>query len=137
MVPQKADEKGLIVIIEEANKSKLQDCEPGRSGEVFENDPTGNIIDFESARKALEKNGVRQFSPRGEKFDPNVHQAMFEVPNPSVPAGSVVEVAAPGYMIGERVLRPAMVGVSKGGPKTAPASRAVNDNATADAGKDS
>ena len=87
--------------------------------------------------KALERNGVRQFSPRGEKFDPNVHQAMFEVPNPSVPAGSVVEVVAPGYMIGERVLRPAMVGVSKGGPKTAPASRAVNDNATADAGKDS
>ena len=87
--------------------------------------------------KALEKNGVRQFSPRGEKFDPNVHQAMFEVPNPAVPAGSVVEVVAPGYMIGERVLRPAMVGVSKGGPKTAPASRAVNDNATAGAGKDS
>ena len=70
--------------------------------------------------KALEKNGVRQFTPRGEKFDPNVHQAMFEVPNPSVPAGSVVEVVQPGYMIGERVLRPAMVGVSKGGPKTAP-----------------
>src|ERR1700735_2965600 len=87
--------------------------------------------------KALEKNGVRQFSPRGEKFDPNVHQAMFEVPNPSVPAGSVVAVVAPGYMIGERVLGPAIVGVSKGGPKTAPASRAVNDNATADAGKDS
>jgi molecular chaperone GrpE len=85
--------------------------------------------------KALEKNGVRQFSPRGEKFDPNVHQAMFEVPNPSVLAGSVVEVVAPGYMIGERVLRPAMVGVSKGGPKAAP--RAVNDNASADAAKDS
>jgi molecular chaperone GrpE len=81
--------------------------------------------------KALEKNGVRQFSPRGEKFDPNVHQAMFEVPNPSVPAGSVVEVVQPGYMIGERVLRPAMVGVSKGGPKSAPSSRPVNDNATA------
>lgn len=87
--------------------------------------------------KALEKNGVRQFSPRGEKFDPNVHQAMFEVPNPAVPAGSVVEVMAPGYMIGERILRPAMVGVSKGGPKTAPPSRAVNDNATANAAKDS
>jgi len=78
--------------------------------------------------KALEKNGVRQFSPRGEKFDPNVHQAMFEVPNASVPAGSVVEVVAPGYKIGERVLRPAMVGVSKGGPKTAPAVQSVNDN---------
>ena len=40
--------------------------------------------------KALEKNGVRQFTPRGEKFDPNFHQAMFEVPDASVPAGSVV-----------------------------------------------
>jgi molecular chaperone GrpE len=86
--------------------------------------------------KALEKNGVRQFSPRGEKFDPNLHQAMFEVPNASVPAGSVVEVVQPGYMIGERVLRPAMVGVSKGGPKSAPPSRHVNDNAAASA-KDS
>jgi len=81
--------------------------------------------------KALEKNGVRQFTPRGEKFDPNVHQAMFEVPDASVPAGSVVEVVQPGYMIGERVLRPAMVGVSKGGPKSAPIPRSANDNATA------
>jgi molecular chaperone GrpE len=82
--------------------------------------------------KALEKNGVRQFSPHGEKFDPNVHQAIFEVPNASVPAGSVVEVVAPGYMIGDRVLRPAMVGVSKGGPKTAPVARSVNDNTSTD-----
>lgn len=87
-------------------------------------------------QKVLEKNGIRQFSPGGEKFDPNVHQAMFEVPNPSVPAGSVVEVVQPGYMLGERVLRPAMVGVSKGGPKSPPPSRPVNDNATA-AAKDS
>jgi molecular chaperone GrpE len=79
--------------------------------------------------KALEKNGVRQFTPQGEKFDPNVHQAMFEVPDPSVPAGSIVQVVQPGYMIGERVLRPALVGVSKGGPKVAPASS--NDNARA------
>ena len=75
--------------------------------------------------KALEKNGVRQFTPQGEKFDPNLHQAMFEVPDATVPAGSVVQVVQPGYMIGERVLRPALVGVSKGGPKTAP----TNDNA--------
>src|ERR1700756_1197691 len=67
--------------------------------------------------KALEKNGMRQFSPQGEKFDPNLHQAMYEVPDASVPAGSVVQVVQPGYMIGERVLRPALVGVSKGGPK--------------------
>jgi molecular chaperone GrpE len=89
-------------------------------------------------QKALEKNGVSQFTPRGEKFDPNVHQAMFEVPDAAVPAGSVVEVVQPGYMIGERMLRPALVGVSKGGPKTAPArgQAAVNDNA-AKAAKDS
>ena len=70
--------------------------------------------------KALEKNGVRQFTPLGEKFDPNLHQAMFEVPDATVPAGSVVQVVQPGYMIGDRILRPALVGVSKGGPKTAP-----------------
>ena len=78
--------------------------------------------------KALEKNGVRQFTPHGEKFDPNVHQAMFEVPDPSVPAGSIVQVMQPGYMIGERVLRPALVAVAKGGPKPAPNSASGNDN---------
>jgi molecular chaperone GrpE len=79
--------------------------------------------------KALEKNGVRQFTPQGEKFDPNLHQAIFEIPDASVPAGSVVQVVQPGYMIGERVLRPALVGVSKGGPKTAPTATS-NDNDT-------
>jgi molecular chaperone GrpE len=78
--------------------------------------------------KALEKNGVRQFTPLGEKFDPNLHQAMFEVPDATVPAGSVVQVVQPGYMIGDRILRPALVGVSKGGPKTAPPTPNNNDN---------
>lgn len=65
----------------------------------------------------LSKNGVQQLNPEGEKFDPNFHQAMFEVPNVDIPNGTVVQVAQAGYKIGERVLRPAMVGVSKGGPK--------------------
>ena len=68
----------------------------------------------------LEKNGVVKVSPEGEKFDPNFHQAMFEVPNTEVPNNTVVQVVQVGYKIGERVLRPAMVGVSKGGPKQAP-----------------
>ncbi len=67
--------------------------------------------------KALEKNGVRKIEPLGEKFDPNLHQAMYEVPDPSVPSGSVVQVVQPGYVIGERILRPALVAVAKGGPK--------------------
>jgi molecular chaperone GrpE len=67
--------------------------------------------------KTLERHGVRKLDPQGQKFDPNVHQAMFEVPNPEVPNGTVVQVVQSGYVIGERVLRPALVGVAKGGPK--------------------
>ncbi|RFC63289.1 nucleotide exchange factor GrpE [Fulvimarina endophytica] len=66
---------------------------------------------------SLEKHGVRKLDPEGQRFDPNFHQAMFEVPNPDVPNNTVVQVVQAGYAIGERVLRPAMVGVSKGGPK--------------------
>ncbi|MFB9340785.1 nucleotide exchange factor GrpE [Aminobacter aganoensis] len=70
-----------------------------------------------SMLSALERHGVRKLDPQGEKFDPNFHQAMFEVPNPDVPANTVVQVVQSGYTIGDRVLRPAMVGVAKGGPK--------------------
>ncbi|WP_349436981.1 nucleotide exchange factor GrpE [Pararhizobium sp. A13] len=66
---------------------------------------------------ALERHGVQKLEPVGQKFDPNFHQAMFEVPNTEVPNNTVVQVVQDGYTIGERVLRPAMVGVAKGGPK--------------------
>lgn len=66
----------------------------------------------------LERHGVRKIEAEGQKFDPNFHQAMFEVPNPNVPNNTVVQVVQAGYAIGERVLRPAMVGVAKGGPKS-------------------
>ncbi len=69
--------------------------------------------------KTLEKNGVQRFEPIGEKFDPNVQQAMYEVPDSSVAPGTVVQVIQAGYMIGERILRPALVAVSKNPPKTA------------------
>ncbi|MGA7483760.1 MAG: nucleotide exchange factor GrpE [Bradyrhizobium sp.] len=71
-----------------------------------------------SLLNALEKNGVRKFDPSGEKFNPNFQQAMYEVPDASVPSGTVVQVVQAGYTLGERVLRPALVGVSKGGAKT-------------------
>jgi molecular chaperone GrpE len=74
-----------------------------------------------SLHKTLEKNGVQKFDPLGEKFDPNFHQAMYEVPDSSVPTGTVVQVVQGGYTIGERVLRPALVAVAKGGAKAAPA----------------
>jgi molecular chaperone GrpE len=79
-------------------------------------------------QKALAKNGIRRIDPQGEKFDPNFHQAVFEVPDANVPAGMVAQVIQPGYAIGNRVLRPAMVGVSKGGPRTAPVQEAAPAN---------
>jgi len=75
----------------------------------------------------LEKHGVTRIDPLGQKFDPNRHQAMYEVEDASVPSGSVVQVMQAGYLIGERVLRPALVAVAKGGAKAPPA----NDNPNA------
>jgi molecular chaperone GrpE len=65
----------------------------------------------------LTRHGVKKLEPQGERFDPNLHEALFEVPDESVPAGTVVQVVESGYTIGDRVLRPAKVGVSKAGPK--------------------
>jgi molecular chaperone GrpE len=70
-------------------------------------------------QKALVQHGVRRLDPKGEKFDPNFHQAMFEVPDESVAPGTVAQVIQPGYAIGERILRPALVGIAKGGAKPA------------------
>ena len=68
----------------------------------------------------LLKHGVKKLEPQGERFDPNFHQAMYEIPDPYIPAGTVSEVVQSGWKIGERVLRPALVAVSKGGPKAEP-----------------
>ncbi len=68
----------------------------------------------------LGRHGVKKLDPRGQKFDPNFHQAIFEAPDESVPVGTVSQVVQSGWTIGDRVLRPAMVGISKGGPKAAP-----------------
>ena len=66
----------------------------------------------------LTRFGVKKIEPLGKKFDPNFQEALFEVPDESVPPGTVVQVVEPGFSIGDRVLRPAKVGVARGGPKT-------------------
>ncbi len=65
----------------------------------------------------LARHGIKKLEPEGSRFDPNQHEALFEMPDESVPAGTVVQVVETGYSIGERILRPAKVGVSRGGPK--------------------
>ena len=85
---------------------------------------------------ALERHGVSLIEPLGQRFDPNCHQAMYEVQNPDVPDGTVVDVMQAGYMIGDRCLRPALVAVAKGGAKPAaqaggngaPGPKAANDD---------
>ena len=72
--------------------------------------------DFQSR---LARYGVKKLEPQGQKFDPNMHEALFEIPDPSVPNGTVMQVVESGYSIGDRCLRPAKVGVARGGPKAA------------------
>jgi molecular chaperone GrpE len=71
-------------------------------------------------QRLLAVHGVKPIEAEGQKFDPHKHQAMFEVPDPTRPEGTVVQVVQAGYAIGDRVLRPAMVGVAKGGPAATP-----------------
>lgn len=84
--------------------------------------------------KTMERHGVRKIDPQGEKFDPNLHQAMFEAPDATAPKGMVSKVVQIGYKIGERVLRPALVGVSAGAPKPAEPS-ASESSGTAQSGE--
>ena len=77
--------------------------------------------------QTLTKFGVRQISPKGQKFDPAFHQAMYELETPDSPPGTVTDVIQAGYVIGERVLRPALVAIAK--PPRAPA----NDNPASEA----
>jgi molecular chaperone GrpE len=81
-------------------------------------------------QRLLGKHGITPIDAQGQKFDPHQHQAMFEVPDPSVPEGTVVQVMQSGYAIGDRVLRPAMVGVAKGGPRPGAPRAASEDGET-------
>jgi len=62
---------------------------------------------------SMGRHKVSPVSPMGEKFDPNMHEAMFEAPGTGQPAGTIIEVIETGYMMDERLLRPAKVGIAK------------------------
>jgi molecular chaperone GrpE len=78
---------------------------------------------------AFERHGIKRVDPKGERFDHNFHQAIFEAENTGKPAGTVVEVLQPGYLLHDRLLRPAMVGVAKGEPKPGRDDRGPSDSA--------
>jgi molecular chaperone GrpE len=75
---------------------------------------------------AFAKNKIVKITPKaGDRFDPKLHQAMFEAPVPGTRAGDIIQVMSEGFTIGDRLLRPAQVGVSSGGPAMSPASPSV------------
>ncbi|MCA1907087.1 MAG: nucleotide exchange factor GrpE [Magnetospirillum sp.] len=76
----------------------------------------------------MERYGIKLIQAMGSRFDPNLHQAMMEMEDPTQPEGTVVMVMQQGYQLHERLLRPALVGVSKGGPKSPPGEQ-VDTNA--------
>jgi len=82
------------------------------------NDATKTLYDgveltLRSLTQIFSRNGIERFNPSGEKFDPTMHEAMFEVPDPENESGIIVHLVEPGYRINDRILRPARVGVSK------------------------
>jgi molecular chaperone GrpE len=110
----------------EAIDSELRDSTDTKMNSLVE----GVELTERELMKVLERNGVRKFSPVAEKFDPNLHQAMYEVPDSDAAPGTVAQVIQAGYMLGDRVLRPAMVAVAKGAPKSSAPS--ANDNSALD-----
>ena len=74
---------------------------------------TGLELSWTEIQSTMERHGIKRVDPKGEKFDYNLHQAMFEVPSEEYEPGIVVEVIQHGYVLHDRLLRPAMVGVAK------------------------
>lgn len=93
--------------------------------EALDTDPAlkslldGVVLAERDYRAVLERHGVKMLDPAGEPFNPHQHQAVMEQENPDVPNGTVLQVFQVGYLIDDRCLRPAMVTVSRGGPKAA------------------
>jgi molecular chaperone GrpE len=98
------------------NLRRAIDSMPGEVADDMKAFTEGVEMTERELLNTLERHGISKISPEvGEKFDHKHHQAMFEVPTEDHPTGTVMQVVAPGYIIKERLLRPAMVGVAKGG----------------------
>jgi len=91
--------------------------------EIKDERTRGLVTGVEATERELlsvfERHGLRRIDPDGERFDHNLHQAIFEAERPGKPGGVVIEVLQPGYVLHDRLLRPAMVGVAKQTPKPA------------------
>ncbi len=116
------------------NLSRALETIQGHGADKAQEDITHLVEGVEMTQREMlnifERHGIKKLEPKGERFDPNLHQAMFEIPDPSVPNGTVAQVVQVGYMIADRILRPAMVGIAKGGP-AAPKNKPQEEEAPA------
>jgi molecular chaperone GrpE len=120
--------RDLLDVADNMRRALAAVPEEARQGhELVETLLSGVELTERSLLAAFDKLGVQRIVPeRGEKFDHNRHQAMFEVPTADLPPGHVADVMQTGWVIADRLLRPAMVGVTKAAPKPA-AAEAAND----------
>jgi len=97
------------------NLERALDAVPDSAGESVNALREGVELTLKGFLETCEKFNIRQLNPEGEPFDPQMHQAMSMVPNPDVEPNTVVAVVQKGYLLNDRVIRPAMVMVSKAG----------------------
>jgi len=101
------------------NLSRALDAVPEEVRNDFDNHPVlanlyeGIAMTDDGLNKAFAKNGLVKFGAKGDKFDPNLHQALFEYPDPEGEVGNIGQVTKVGFLLNERVIRPAEVGVIK------------------------
>jgi len=101
------------------NLRRALDAAPPEVDEALKPFIAGIEVTERELQSVFERHQIKPIEALGQRFDANLHQALFEVEDPAKPAGTVVQVVAAGYTIAGRLLRAAMVGVSKGGPKAA------------------
>ena len=110
--------KALLQVADNLGRALLAaPAEARASNDALRNLATGVDLTSKELETVLENQGVRRMNALNQPFDANFHNAIQEIENATVPSGTVVQVFQEGYMIHDRLLRPAMVVVSKGGPK--------------------
>jgi molecular chaperone GrpE len=106
----------LVGVIENLQRASQSIPEEARiSNEMLKNLGGGVDMVMREMLGIFERNGIRRIDPLGEKFDHNFHQAVIQIENPDVPVGTILQVLQAGYIIHDRLLKPAMVSVSKQG----------------------
>lgn len=129
--------KALLQVADNLGRALLAaPADQRAANETVKNLALGVELTEKELMKVFEDQGVRKIAALGQAFDPNLHNAVQEVENTTVPAGTVVQVLVEGYTMHDRLLRPAMVIVSKGGPKREAAAAQAAAHAAGNAGVD-